>query len=57
MQVNGKLRDLVPMAAGLTQAEIEPLVMAREKIRAQLEGKQVVRVVHVPGRLVNIVVR
>ncbi len=57
VQVNGKLRDLVPMAAGLTQAEIEPLVMAREKIRAQLEGKQVVRVVHVPGRLVNIVVR
>jgi leucyl-tRNA synthetase len=57
VQVNGKLRDLVPVATGLSQAEIESLVMARPKVRANLEGKTVVKVIHVPGRLVNIVVR
>ena len=57
VQVNGKLRDLVPVATGLSQAEIETLVMARPKVQANLEGKTVVKVIHVPGRLVNIVVR
>ena len=57
VQINGKLRDLVPMTAGLSQAEIEALVMARPKVQANLEGKAVVKVIHVPGRLVNIVVR
>ncbi|MEA2621447.1 MAG: leucyl-tRNA synthetase [Chloroflexota bacterium] len=57
VQVNGKLRDLVPVATGLSQAEIEAMVLERPKVRQNLEGKQVVRIVHVPGRLVNIVVR
>jgi leucyl-tRNA synthetase len=57
VQVNGKLRDLVPVAVGLSQDEIERLVMARPKVQANLEGREVVRVVHVGGRLVNIVVR
>jgi leucyl-tRNA synthetase len=57
VQVNGKLRDLVAMPAGLSEVEIEQIVMARDKIRAQLEGNEVVRVIHVPGRLVNVVLR
>jgi leucyl-tRNA synthetase len=57
VQVNGKLRDLVPVGTGLSQDEIEALVMARPKVQSNLEGKQIVRIVHVPGRLVNIVVR
>ena len=57
VQVNGKLRDLVPMTPGLPPDEIERLVMARPKVQANLEGLSVVKVVHVPGRLVNIVVR
>jgi leucyl-tRNA synthetase len=57
VQVNGKLRDLVPMAPGLPPDEIEALVMARPKVRANLDGLSVVKVVHVPGRLVNIVAR
>jgi leucyl-tRNA synthetase len=57
VQVNGRLRDLVPMAPGLPPDEIERLVMARPKVQANLEGLQIVKVVHVPGRLVNIVVR
>ncbi len=57
VQVNGKLRDLVPVAAGASEAEVERIIMARERIRANLEGQEVIRLVHVPGRLVNIVVR
>ncbi|HWH23328.1 MAG TPA: leucine--tRNA ligase [Candidatus Limnocylindria bacterium] len=57
IQVNGKLRDVVTVAAGLEQPEIERIVLAREKVRAQLDGRSIARVVHVPGRLVNIVTR
>jgi leucyl-tRNA synthetase len=57
VQVNGKLRDLVRMPAGLSEIEIEQIVMSRDKIRAQLDGQEVVRVIQVPGRLVNVVTR
>jgi leucyl-tRNA synthetase len=57
VQVNGKLRDLVPLAPGLPPEEIDAIVMARPKVQANLAGLQVVKVVHVPGRLVNIVAR
>jgi len=57
VQVNGKLRDKVSVAPDLSQDEIEAIVMAQPKVIANLEGKQVVKVIHVGGRLVNIVVR
>ncbi len=57
VQVNGKLRDLVRMAPGLPQAEIEAIVLAQPKVQANLDGRQVVKVIHVGGKLVNIVVR
>jgi leucyl-tRNA synthetase len=57
VQVNGKLRDKVLVAPGLPQDELEAIVMAQPKVQANLEGKQVVKVIHVGGRLVNIVVR
>ena len=57
VQVNGKLRDVVQVPQGLSEVEIEQVVMARAKIVAALDGREVIRVVHVPGRLVNIVIR
>jgi len=57
IQVNGKLRDMVTVAPGTPAAEIESLVLAREKLRAYLENVEVVRVVQVPERLVNVVTR
>jgi leucyl-tRNA synthetase len=57
VQVNGKLRDRVTLPMGISEADIEQAVMAREKVRANLEGKEVVRFIHVAGRLVNVVVR
>jgi leucyl-tRNA synthetase len=57
VQVNGKLRDLVRVPPGLDRAELEAIVMAQPRVIANLQGKEVVRVIHVGGRLVNIVVR
>jgi leucyl-tRNA synthetase len=57
VQVNGRLRDLVSVPPGLSEIEIEQIVLARDKIRAQLDGQELVRVIQVPGRLVNVVTR
>jgi len=57
VQINGKLRDKVLVPPGLPQDELEAIVMAQPKVQAHLAGMQVVKVIHVGGRLVNIVVR
>ena len=57
IQVNGRLRDVVTIPAGLSEVEIEQIVMSRDKVRAYLDGNEVVRVVQVPGRLANVVTR
>ena len=58
VQVNGKLRDRVVVAAGISDLELEQVVLARDKIAAALAGRSPDRVVIAGGgRLVNIVVR
>ena len=57
VQVNGKIRDTIPVAKTISKEEMERLAMASEKVRQKLEGQAVVKVVVVPGKLVNIVVR
>ncbi|MFM2106545.1 MAG: leucyl-tRNA synthetase [Chloroflexota bacterium] len=58
IQVNGKVRDKVQVPAGIAEAELEALVLAREKVVAALGGKRPDRIIHAGGgRLVNIVVR
>jgi leucyl-tRNA synthetase len=57
IQVNGRLRDTVSVPVGLSQVEIEQIALARDKVRAHLVDAEVARVVHVAGRLVNVVTR
>jgi leucyl-tRNA synthetase len=57
VQVNGKLRDRIPVAVDIGEEEAKELALSSEKVRAHLEGKQVQQVIYVPGRLVNVVVR
>jgi leucyl-tRNA synthetase len=57
VQVNGKLRDVVSVPTGLSEVEIEQIVMARDTVRAAIAGQDVLRVIQVPNRLVNVVVR
>jgi leucyl-tRNA synthetase len=57
IQVNGRLRDVLTVPADLPQADLEERAMASDKVRAQIAGQEIVRIIHVPGRLVNIVTR
>ena len=55
VQINGKLRDRIVVAAEASNAEVESAALAGEKIKPFLEGKPVKKVIIVPKRLVNIV--
>ena len=57
VQVNGKLRDRVQAPADAPQDEVEALARARPNVARHLDGHEVLKVVVVPGRLVNFVVR
>jgi leucyl-tRNA synthetase len=57
VQVNGKLRGRVFVAFGTGREDLEKKAMADPKIQVFLDGKQVVKVVVVPDKLVNIVVK
>ncbi len=56
-QVDGKVRDRVQVAAGLSGAEARALALANEKVRKFMDGRQIADVVVVPGRLVNVVTK
>ena len=55
VQVNGKLRDRILVAPGISDADAQAKALASEAVIAALEGRPVRKVIIVPGRLVNIV--
>jgi leucyl-tRNA synthetase len=57
VQLNGKLIDRVRAPAGAGEAELEALARGSERLGARLDGLEVVKVIVVPGRLVNVVAR
>jgi len=57
VQVNGKLRHRIMVAASITEAEAKEKALASQKVKAYLEGKEIVKTIYVPGKLVNIVVK
>jgi leucyl-tRNA synthetase len=57
VQVNGKLKSRILVAPDLSDADLEAAALADERIRALITDKTVVKVIVVPKRLVNIVVR
>ena len=57
VQINGKVREKADVPAGMDKALLEETVMAMDSVKALIEGKTVVKVVAVPGKLVNIVVK
>jgi leucyl-tRNA synthetase len=56
-QVNGKLRDRVQARSDASEDELRELCMAAPNVQAHLEGRQLVKEIVVPGKLVNLVVR
>ena len=57
VQVNGKLRDRITVPVSITEDEARKLALESERAKVHLEGKQLLKTVYVPGRLVNFVVR
>ena len=57
VQLNGKIKEKIMVPSGLDKTQTEEAAMKDEKVIRLLEGKTVVKVIAVPGRLVNIVVK
>ncbi len=57
VQVNGKLRSRLHVAPDVAKEELEHLALADERVQKFIAGKEIARVIVVPGRLVNIAVK
>ena len=57
VQVNGKLRARVVVAPDITEADLRALALADSRVQSFIDGHQVVKVIVVPQRLVNVVVK
>ncbi|MGH8528189.1 MAG: class I tRNA ligase family protein, partial [Gammaproteobacteria bacterium] len=57
VQVNGKLRSRVLVLPDVTEEQLQAAALADERVQALTEGREVVKVIVVPQRLVNIVLR
>ncbi len=57
VQINGKLRVVIRVAAGTDEETLRDAAMAEEKIVAAVAGKNIVKMIIVPGKLVNLVVK
>ena len=57
VQVNGKLRAVLDMPANANQDEVETNAVKNHQVRKFTEGKKVVRMIYIPGKVLNIVVK
>jgi leucyl-tRNA synthetase len=57
VQVNGKVRGRLTIPAGLDSEEMQSLAMCDPRIVSFIDGKQIVKAITVPGKLVNLVIR
>ncbi len=57
VQVNGKVRDKIQVPADISQEEAYRLALESPKVRPHIDHRPIERVVYVPGRLINLVVR
>jgi leucyl-tRNA synthetase len=57
VQVNGKVRARLLVAAGTSEDDVRQLALKDPKVLGSMDGKQVVKAIVVPNKLVNIVVK
>jgi len=55
VQVDGKLRDRVPVPAGAVEEDVRKIVLAREKVSRWLENRKIANIVFIKDKLLNIV--
>ena len=56
-QVNGRVRDRVPAPSGASRDELERLCLDTRGVQAHVDGHQIAKVIVVPDKLVNVVVK
>ena len=57
IQVNGKVRDTVKVFKDISKEDLEKEALNSDIIKKWLEGKEIVKIITIPGRIVNIVIR
>ena len=57
IQVNGKVRDTLKVSVDISKEELEEKALASEIIKKWIDGKEIVKVIVIPGRIVNIVIK
>ena len=57
VQINGKIKEKMNIAGDLSREAMQKVAMEDEKVKALTEGKNVVKVIAVPNKLINIVVK
>ncbi|MGI9118133.1 MAG: leucine--tRNA ligase, partial [Minisyncoccia bacterium] len=54
IQVNGKIRAEITIPTNANQSDVEKMALQNEKVQAWLEGKEIKKIIYIPGRLINI---
>jgi leucyl-tRNA synthetase len=56
IQINGKVRDKIKVSADISEEEAKKLALESEKIKTQIAGKEIKKVIYVKGKLISIVI-
>ena len=57
VQVNGRVRARLQMPAEATEEQARTAALGNSNVRRHIQGRQLLKIIYVPGRLVNLVVR
>jgi leucyl-tRNA synthetase len=57
VQINGKLRDTIAVPNDISEEEAQKEALNSEKVKKWLEGQEIIKVIFVKGKLINIVVK
>ena len=57
IQVNGKLRDNITVDIDLDNEKVNEIALSQEKVKSYIDGKEIVKIINVKNKLVNIVIK
>jgi leucyl-tRNA synthetase len=57
VQINGKVKGKVVVSPDATQEEVKSKILADDKLKLLFEGKTIIKIIYVPGRIINIVIK
>ncbi len=56
IQINGKIRATVSAPSSISESEAKELALSQERVKAHLSGKSPLKIIYIPGKLINIVI-